>query len=123
MAKEVVIDRDECTSCGQCADDLPDVFAMDDECILVVECKSSKSRKRVNYQKDINEFIGLRTKLIKIIRKDYPKNYSLNRRSSRSTTSFATNSSTATPNSVLPDSRFLTAKVPASNSLSPIVKI
>jgi DNA sulfur modification protein DndB len=48
-----------------------DVFTMDDECILVVECKSSKSRKKVNYQKDINELIGLKTKLIKKIRKDY----------------------------------------------------
>ena len=36
MAKEVVIDRDECTSCGQCADDLPDVFAMDDDDIAIV---------------------------------------------------------------------------------------
>ena len=36
MAKEVVIDRDECTSCGQCSDDLPDVFAMDDDDIAVV---------------------------------------------------------------------------------------
>jgi ferredoxin len=36
MAKEVVIDRDECTSCGQCADDLPDVFAMDDDDIATV---------------------------------------------------------------------------------------
>ena len=48
-----------------------DVFAMDDECILVVECKSSKKRKTVNYQKDINELIGLKTNLINKIRKDY----------------------------------------------------
>ncbi len=36
MAKEVYIDRDECTSCGQCADDLPEIFAMDDDDIAIV---------------------------------------------------------------------------------------
>ena len=36
MAREIVIDRDECTSCVQCADNLPDVFAMDDDDIAVV---------------------------------------------------------------------------------------
>ncbi len=34
--KGIKIDRDECTSCGQCADDLPEVFAMDDDDITVV---------------------------------------------------------------------------------------
>ena len=36
MAKEVYVDRDECTSCGQCADDLPEVFEMDDDDIAIV---------------------------------------------------------------------------------------
>ncbi len=36
MAKEIYIDRDECTSCVQCADNLPEVFAMDDEDIATV---------------------------------------------------------------------------------------
>ena len=36
MAKEVYIDRDECTSCGQCADDLPEIFAVDDDDIAIV---------------------------------------------------------------------------------------
>lgn len=36
MAKEIYIDRDECTSCAQCVDDLPEVFAMDDEDLAIV---------------------------------------------------------------------------------------
>ena len=36
MAKEIVIDRDECTSCVQCADNLPEVFQMDDDDIAIV---------------------------------------------------------------------------------------
>lgn len=48
-----------------------DVFAMDDECILVVECKSSATRKNNNYQKDINELSALKPKLIQKIRKSY----------------------------------------------------
>ena len=34
--REVYIEKDECTSCGQCADDLPEVFAMDDDDIAIV---------------------------------------------------------------------------------------
>ena len=37
-----------------------DVIAMDDETILVVECKSVAVRKKVSYQKDINELIGIK---------------------------------------------------------------
>ena len=40
-----------------------DVFSADDEAILIVECKSTESRRRVSYQKDINELIGLKVKL------------------------------------------------------------
>ena len=40
-----------------------DVFAADNESILIIECKSSEKRKRANYQKDINEFIALKEKL------------------------------------------------------------
>ena len=36
MARELYIDRDECTSCVQCSDNLPEVFAMDDEDIATV---------------------------------------------------------------------------------------
>jgi len=31
MAREIYIDRDECTSCEECVDRLPEVFAMDED--------------------------------------------------------------------------------------------
>lgn len=37
-----------------------DVFAAEDEAILIIECKSSATNKVVNYQKDINELIGMK---------------------------------------------------------------
>lgn len=36
MAKDVYVDQDECTSCGQCADNLPEVFGMDDDDLAYV---------------------------------------------------------------------------------------
>lgn len=36
MAKEVYVDADECTACGQCADNLSDVFQMNDDGIAEV---------------------------------------------------------------------------------------
>lgn len=40
-----------------------DVFSADEEVILIVECKSCETRKKANYQKDINELIGLKEKI------------------------------------------------------------
>ncbi len=40
-----------------------DVFAADFEAIVILECKSSATRKPVSYQKDINELIGIKEKL------------------------------------------------------------
>ena len=40
-----------------------DVFAFDEETILIVECKSTQERKRGNYSKDINEIGGLKNQL------------------------------------------------------------
>lgn len=37
-----------------------DVFAADNEAILIIECKSSATRKKVSYQKDINELISMK---------------------------------------------------------------
>ena len=31
MARDVRVDKDECISCGLCADSLPEVFRLDDE--------------------------------------------------------------------------------------------
>ncbi|GMT48491.1 MAG: ferredoxin [bacterium] len=36
MGKDVYVDQDECTSCGQCADNLPEVFEMDDDDLAFV---------------------------------------------------------------------------------------
>ena len=40
-----------------------DVFAADSETIIIAECKSSEARKRVSYQKDINELLGIKENL------------------------------------------------------------
>ena len=40
-----------------------DVFVVDEESIVFVECKSTQFRKKVSYQKDINELIGIKQKL------------------------------------------------------------
>lgn len=40
-----------------------DVFAFDEEAILIIECKSTPERRKVNFQKEINEFIALKDKL------------------------------------------------------------
>ncbi len=52
MAKDVTIDRDECTSCGQCADDLPEVFGMDDDDIAVVLNGSAASEDDIQEEID-----------------------------------------------------------------------
>ncbi len=31
MAKNVYVDKDECTACGACAQNLPEIFRMDDD--------------------------------------------------------------------------------------------
>ncbi len=40
-----------------------DVMAVDDEAIMVIECKSTETRGKASYQKDINELIGLKENL------------------------------------------------------------
>lgn len=37
MGKTIKIDEDECTSCAQCADNLPDVFEMNDDDMAIVK--------------------------------------------------------------------------------------
>ena len=46
-----------------------DVLAASPEAIIFVECKSSQTRKRVSYQKDINELIGIKEDLRKAANK------------------------------------------------------
>ena len=54
-----------------------DVFAKDDEAIILVECKSSEEPKKRSFQKDINEIQGIREKIIKSIRKHYGRDKKL----------------------------------------------
>ncbi len=46
-----------------------DIFAADEEAILIVECKSCETKRRVNYQKDINELIELKEKIRRAAKK------------------------------------------------------
>lgn len=51
-----------------------DVLAIDDETILIVECKSSKERKRRgSYQKDIHEFALLKSQIDSFLRRIFEK--------------------------------------------------
>lgn len=49
-----------------------DILAASPEAIIIVECKSSSTRKRVSYQKDINELIGIKEDLRKAATKLFP---------------------------------------------------
>ncbi|MCP4581688.1 MAG: DGQHR domain-containing protein [candidate division Zixibacteria bacterium] len=48
-----------------------DVFALDDDTALVIECKSSFRRRKIAYHKEINEYIGIKEKLRSYIRNNY----------------------------------------------------
>lgn len=45
--KEVYVNQDECTSCGQCADNLPEVFAMDDDDLAYVHDPEGSSEENI----------------------------------------------------------------------------
>ena len=49
-----------------------DVFAVDDETAIVVECKASDSPKKGNFKETIEAIVGIRTGLVGEIRKQYP---------------------------------------------------
>ncbi|MBW7996450.1 MAG: DGQHR domain-containing protein [Candidatus Glassbacteria bacterium] len=51
-----------------------DVFAVDDEAAIVIECKSAQGRRKVSYQKEINEIIGLKEKIRNSIRNEFGRN-------------------------------------------------
>ena len=52
MAKGVYIDRDECTSCVQCVDNLPEVFQMDDDDIAKVIDPAGGSEEEIQEEMD-----------------------------------------------------------------------
>ena len=50
-----------------------DVFAVDDETILFIECKCSKSGKKANFKDDIEAIVGIRTGLFAEARRAFPE--------------------------------------------------
>lgn len=50
MAKIPWVDKEECTSCGLCADNLPDVFRMDDDSLA--ECFNAGSATEEEIQEE-----------------------------------------------------------------------
>jgi ferredoxin len=47
MAKTVVIDQDECISCGACVDSCPDVFRMNDDNLAEVYAPDGASEEEI----------------------------------------------------------------------------
>jgi len=50
MARQVIVNQDECISCGMCIDNLPDVFRFND--IGKAECFDSGGASEDDIQKD-----------------------------------------------------------------------
>ncbi|MEN8853015.1 MAG: DGQHR domain-containing protein [Candidatus Arcticimaribacter sp.] len=51
-----------------------DVFAVDEETIFIIECKTSQKRRSESFQKDINEINGIRGNIIPNIKKAFEGN-------------------------------------------------
>lgn len=51
-----------------------DVFAVDEETIFIIECKTSQKRRSESFQKDINEINGIRGNIIPNIQKAFEGN-------------------------------------------------
>lgn len=49
-----------------------DVFAKDDETVIIAECKACLTPKKRSLQKDLNEFIALKGPMAAAVRKHYP---------------------------------------------------
>ena len=47
MARSVVIDQDECISCGACVDSCPDVFRLNDDNIAEVYNQNGASEEEI----------------------------------------------------------------------------
>ncbi len=58
MPKDVYVDQDECTSCGQCADNLPEVFAMDDDDLAYVVDGGNTAAGEDAIQEEIDQCPG-----------------------------------------------------------------
>ena len=56
MSKEAYVDQDECTSCSQCADNLPEVFAMSDDDLAYVH--NTGGAEEDNIQEEMDQCPG-----------------------------------------------------------------
>lgn len=54
-----------------------DVFAVDDQVVLIIECKSTSSPEKATFEKDINEINGIRQNIINRIKKHFEGTQSL----------------------------------------------
>ncbi|OGG96454.1 MAG: ferredoxin [Candidatus Lambdaproteobacteria bacterium RIFOXYD12_FULL_49_8] len=52
MAKELHIEQDECTSCVQCTDNLPQVFRMNDEDLAEVHNQDGATKEEIQEEID-----------------------------------------------------------------------
>jgi len=52
MAREAYVNKEECTSCGQCVDDLPAVFRMDDDDFAEVHNSAGASEEEIQEEMD-----------------------------------------------------------------------
>ena len=52
MSREVYVNKDDCTSCSQCTDNLPDVFKMDDDDLAEVVDSSAASEDEIQDEID-----------------------------------------------------------------------
>lgn len=50
-----------------------DVFAADSETVIVVECKTAETIKRVNFKEEIESWRGIKADLLTAIKKQYPE--------------------------------------------------
>lgn len=49
-----------------------DVFCMDEDTVLIVECKSAKEYKKGNFKENLESYSGIIPKIRNILRRDYP---------------------------------------------------
>jgi DGQHR domain-containing protein len=52
-----------------------DVFAKDDETVLIIECKSAKSRTRKSLQKDLAETVSFKGQMVRAIKEYYGRDF------------------------------------------------
>ena len=53
MAKELYVNKDECTGCAQCADELPKVFKMDKDELAEVHNAKGAPEERILEEMDM----------------------------------------------------------------------